>query len=30
VITVTVDRTGIEVEDNGPGTPPDVVADIYQ
>ena len=28
VITVTVDRTGITVEDNGPGIPADVVEDI--
>jgi DNA topoisomerase VI subunit B len=28
VITVTVDRTGIIVEDNGPGLPADVVEDI--
>ena len=28
VITVTVDRTGIMVEDNGPGLPADVVEDI--
>jgi hypothetical protein len=27
-IRVTVDRTGITVEDNGPGIPPDVVDDI--
>ena len=28
VVTVTVDRTGITVEDNGPGIPADVVEDI--
>jgi DNA topoisomerase VI subunit B len=28
VVTVTVDRTGIKVEDNGPGVPADVVEDI--
>jgi Histidine kinase-, DNA gyrase B-, and HSP90-like ATPase len=27
-IKVTVDRSGITVEDNGPGIPPDVVEDI--